>query len=116
MSATLPSPAPSPLADIANELAVNLLGTAMRESEAPVLEIAAALGRIKKALVRAQSAAGSAAFDGLQNDVAICIESLQYHDRLIQQLTTVRQLFGSEGINGNLSSGFMESDGSVELF
>jgi hypothetical protein len=99
----------NPFEDIASDLAVELLGTAMRDSEAPILQIAGALARINVAL-------GSSKDGQLQDDIALCIQGLQFHDRLIQQLTTVRSLIGSEPILGTLSSGFMPTEGTVELF
>jgi hypothetical protein len=104
--------AANPLGELANEMAVGLLSTAMRETEAPIMEMAAALARIKKTLNLAQSPATSE----LHNDLAICIQNLQFHDRLIQQLTAIRQLVGSEQIAGTLASGFMPAESSVELF
>jgi len=98
--------------ELTNDIAVGLLSTAIRESEAPILEMAAALGRIKKALNLVQHGATSE----LHSDLAICIQNLQFHDRLIQQLTAIRQLVGSEQIAGTLASGFMPTDSSVELF
>lgn len=109
--------AASPLADIANDLAAGLLRTAMRESEVPVNELAAALVRIKRALRHAPAArGGDCDCKNLEGDVEICIQSLQFHDRLIQQLTSIRQLFGSEHIPGTLGSAFMPADGSIEIF
>ena len=99
----------NPLADIASELAVELLGTAMRDSETPVMEIAGALVRISHALDSSQRSA-------LKQDIAICIQGLQFHDRLIQQLTAVRRLIAAEPIVGNLASSFMPAERSVELF
>jgi hypothetical protein len=97
--------------------AADLLGTAMRDTETPVMEMAGALARISNALVRAQAvdteACGCA---HLKQDLAICIQSLQFHDRLIQQLTAVRRLMGSAPIKGELASGFMPAEGSIELF
>jgi hypothetical protein len=104
--------AANPFGDFANEMAVGLLSTAMRETEAPILEMAAALGRIKRTLNLAQNCATSE----LQNDLAICIQNLQFHDRLMQQLTTIRQLVGSEQIAGTLASGFQSAESTVELF
>jgi hypothetical protein len=99
----------NPLGDIAGELAVELLGTAMRNSEAPVMEIAGALVRITHALGPSES-------EAVKRDIAICIQGLQFHDRLIQQLTAVRRLMAAEPIAGNLASSFMHSEDSVELF
>jgi hypothetical protein len=107
---------------IATDVAADLLCTAMRDTEAPVMEMAGALGRLSAFLAQAQSrardpsACGSGCRDLIQDDVAICIQSLQFHDRLIQQLTAVRRLMGSAPLPGEMRSGFMPVEGTVELF
>lgn len=102
---------------VAQDRAAELLGTAMRDTEAPVMEMAGALARISSALVRAQAVADeSCDCAHLKQDIAICIQSLQFHDRLIQQLTAVRRLMGSAPMQGELASGFMPAEGSIELF
>jgi hypothetical protein len=100
---------------LATDLAAELLGSAIRDSETPVMEMARALARISGVLVRAQADAACGCSD-VKQDIAICIQSLQFHDRLVQQLTAVRRLMGSEPIAGELASGFMPPEGSVELF
>jgi hypothetical protein len=111
------------LSDMQNSLvptdrAAELLGTAMRDTEAPVMEMAGALTRISNALVRAQASVKDdrCGCAHLKQDIAICIQSLQFHDRLSQQLTAVRRLMGSAPMEGELASGFMPPEGSVELF
>ncbi len=111
-----PTPGGGPDTLVVTDLAAELLGTAIRDTEAPVMELARALARISSALVRAQGIGDSACGTDLKHDVAICIQSLQFHDRLIQQLTAVRRLMGSGSRSGELSSGFMPAEGSVELF
>jgi hypothetical protein len=103
---------------VTTDQAAELLGTAMRDTEAPVMEMADALTRISNALVRATAAANDdlCGCAHLKQDIAICIQSLQFHDRLIQQLTAVRRLMGSAPMEGELASGFMPAEGSVELF
>jgi hypothetical protein len=81
----------------------------MRESETPVMEIAEALVRMSHALDSSQSGT-------LKQDIAICIQGLQFHDRLIQQLTAVRRLIADEPIVGNLAASFMPTERSVEIF
>ena len=102
------------------DLAAELLGTAMRDSETPVLAMAGALTRINRALVQAAQAASTSGCEctdpTLKQDIAICIQSLQFHDRLIQQLTAVRRLMGSAPLPGEMSTGFMPVEGTVELF
>src|SRR5262245_44120834 len=79
-----------PKPNVAVDNTAELLDAAMRDSEAPVMEIARALARISTALAQSRSS-GSAEADyvggmaRIENDISICIESLQFHDRLIQQ-------------------------------
>ena len=102
---------------IDSDVAAELLGTAMRDTEVPVMEMAGALARISTLLVRAQAEeeAGCGCAE-LKNDIAICIQSLQFHDRLIQQLAAVRRLMGSTPGPADVASGFMPAEGTVELF
>jgi hypothetical protein len=97
------------------DLAAELLGTAMRDSEAPVMEMAGALARIHNVLRRAQVEPPCGCSE-LSQDISICIQGLQFHDRLMQQLTAVRRLMGTAPIAGDLASGFLPAEGSVELF
>jgi hypothetical protein len=78
--------------EVSMEAAAVLLSLAMRDTESPIANLCGALRRI----------GGSLGVDGdpelrkqLAGDVAVCIESLQFHDRLIQQLAAVRALLAS---------------------
>lgn len=71
--------------EVSMEAAAVLLSLAMRDTENPVSEMCDALQRI----------AHTANNSGMQRDVAVCIQSLQFHDRLIQQLAAVRGLLAS---------------------
>ena len=66
------------------EAAAVLLSLAMRDTESPVADLCGALRRLSHA-----------ASPSLAKDVAVCIQSLQFHDRLIQQLAAVRGLLAS---------------------
>jgi hypothetical protein len=81
------------------EAAAVLLSLAMRDTENPVADLCAALQRIGSSLaeLRAYAAASGRAElrKDIETDVAVCIESLQFHDRLIQQLAAVRGLLAS---------------------
>ena len=119
MQAMSETPKPRGNADslVDSDVAAELLGTAMRDTEVPVMEMAGALARISTVLVRSQAAEDAdCGCAELKNDIAICIQSLQFHDRLIQQLTAVRRLMGSEPMAGDVVIGFMFVEGSVELF
>jgi hypothetical protein len=77
--------------EVSMEAAAVLLSLAMRDTEHPVADLCGALRRLSHA---AQPA--------LAQDVAKCIQSLQFHDRLIQQLAAVRGLLASVVTEGPL--------------
>jgi hypothetical protein len=60
--------------------------------------------------------------DAFKRDIAVCIESLQFHDRLMQQLTQARDVL--TGLTGNkllarvanVPANDSSLDGSIELF
>ena len=69
------------------ETAAALIALALSESQQPVEALGEALARI--------AAAAAAGRRPRARDVATCIESLQFHDRMIQQLTHVRDLLAN---------------------
>jgi len=74
------------------ELAVALLAQAMHESHAPVHVLGNALELMTRALKQQGRARElTSAHETLERELAVCIESLQFHDRLMQQLTQVRE-------------------------
>ena len=89
------------------EVAVALLAQAMHESHTPVQVLGGALEHMTRALQqqgraleRARALAGRAgatareltsAHETLLRELAVCIESLQFHDRMMQQLAHVRE-------------------------
>ncbi|MEP7244423.1 MAG: hypothetical protein ABI885_12190 [Gammaproteobacteria bacterium] len=115
-------PVESPSAEPCTEAASALLGNAIRCTEVPVMRMADALTRISSLLTRldAEPACGPSGAEDyrqlIERDLSICIQSLQFHDRLIQQLTAVRHLMGAPAMEGELCSGFLTAEGSVELF
>jgi hypothetical protein len=89
----------------AAETAAELLDAAMRQSLGPVDELAGALQRIDGTLGTWRAALTEAAARGvdaellahllswreqLAREMSVCIQSLQFHDRLMQQLRCVR--------------------------
>jgi len=113
------------------ESAARLLARAMRDSHGPVSVLAGALERMATAVARCARAGDpaqvqerafrdqSAALEALGREIALCIESLQFHDRLIQRLERVRGCL--TGITGEhraveTPSGSGAPEGSVELF
>jgi hypothetical protein len=83
--------------EVSMEAAAVLLSLAMRDTETPVAELCNALSRIGGSLaeLRAGNNGDSNFRKQLASDIAVCIESLQFHDRLIQQLAAVRGLLAS---------------------
>jgi hypothetical protein len=85
------------------EAAIALLALAMHESHAPVDVLGGALERMARAL--AQTARAPGAQQALERDLALCIEGLQFHDRMIQQLTQVREFLSElSGAHGGTRS------------
>ncbi len=137
------------------EAAARLLALAMRESHPPVEVLAGALERMAAALAqcahlleRERTPEGArsdhlrasplrelaATQQALERDIALCIESLQFHDRMMQRLERVVRSIarsaapahGSEGRPGaSLAAGSAAAEilcgpaspeGSIELF
>ena len=75
------------------QAAAALIALAMHESQAPMIELSSALARLADSL----SEPGDVKLDraAFSRELAICIENLQFHDRLMQQLTQVRNLLAS---------------------
>jgi len=126
------------LASVASRLA-----HAMRESQGPVDRMAAALERMMRALARhgraLERVRGERRIDAadesiaatppleelehcreaLEREITICIESLQFHDSLMQQLTQVRAglAAASGGVSHPTDPRLPDSAaGSIELF
>lgn len=76
------------------QAAAALIALAMHESQIPVVELGGALTRLAS---RLNGEASEVCFDRetFAREVGVCIESLQFHDRLMQQLTQVRNLLAS---------------------
>jgi len=82
------------------EVAASLLALAMHESHAPVGALGAALERMARALAKSaraleQQRSGeisdlAACHETFEREIAACVEGLQFHDRLMQQLAHVR--------------------------
>jgi hypothetical protein len=82
------------------EAAAALIELALHESNGPVEDLSGALARMAQ-LVQSPPGNSSGTADKpldhaqLARDVAICIESMQFHDRMAQQLTQVRNLLAT---------------------
>ncbi len=103
----------------------------MQQSDTPISQLGGALERMARTLggsgapLFADSPTGAgadsrAARDALVRDIAVCIQSLQFHDRLMQQLTQARDLLtghiGQPGAQPRAAAGEASLEGSVELF
>jgi hypothetical protein len=113
--------------DAAVERAATLLIHGMQQSDNPISELGGALARMVQTLTdigtplfgNATAQSELQVFrDAFARDIAVCIQSLQFHDRLMQQLTQARDLLTGCASNtirvtpGNEGS----IEGSVELF
>jgi hypothetical protein len=89
--------------------AAALIALAMEESQAPVDELGSALARMTQTLsglatgLKSTTGGGTGELqrchDLFARDLGACIESLQFHDRLLQQLTQVRNLLANLAAN-----------------
>ena len=86
------------------EAAAALIELALHESDGPVEDLGGALTRLAL-LVQPKPGDGVGGDPQLREqvarEVAICIESLQFHDRLTQQLTQVRNLLATLVLKGD---------------
>jgi hypothetical protein len=91
-----PAEPPRGQADAASavQAAAALIALAMHESQIPVVELGGAFTRLASKL---HDDAADVRIDKetFARELAVCIESLQFHDRLMQQLTQVRNLLAS---------------------
>ena len=67
--------------------AATLIELALSESQRPVTQLGEALSHV--------SAAVSAGEPPAAADLAVCVECLQFHDRMVQQLSQVRDLLAA---------------------
>jgi hypothetical protein len=102
--------------EVSVEAATVLLSLAMRDTDTPAADLGNALSRLSARVHAplAPKAAGDVHLTRkelesmraeLATDVAICIQSLQFHDRLIQQLAAVRSFLASLADHQALDAG-----------
>lgn len=127
-------------ADPAVVEAAALLDLAMNESQSPMGELGDALARMSRVLSGTCTlieGKGNELLDAKMRsqieqcrdlfvkEVAVCIESLQFHDRLIQQLTHAKNCLAAQGGDPTLPAAQRAVDawmtrhaaeGSIELF
>ena len=106
-----------------------LLMDGLQQSDIPISQLSGALARMAQTLTDigtplfgeadANPTADVQVFrDAFARDIALCIESLQFHDRLMQQLTQARDLLTGLGAESLLSTvpALSANEGSIELF
>jgi hypothetical protein len=78
------------------EAAAALIELSLHESNGPMDDLSGALARMAQ-LAQTPPSGADTPLDRAQlaRDVAVCVESLQFHDRLTQQLTQVRNLLAT---------------------
>jgi len=109
--------------DAAVEQATALLIQSMQQSDSPIADLGEALARMAQTV---NDVATPQARESLVRDLAVCIQSLQFHDRLMQQLTHARDLLTGNAATGlfaripnilpNVSANEGSIEGTVELF
>ena len=78
------------------EAAAALIELSLHESNGPVGQLSGAVARLAQLLQNAGDGGEQQELQAqLAKEVAICVESLQFHDRLTQQLTQVRNLLAT---------------------
>jgi hypothetical protein len=115
------------------ERATVMLMHSMQESEIPIARVSEALARMAQTLThlgaplfgeeRHTTEADVRAIHGvLAREIAVCIENLQFHDRLMQQLTQALDVMTGLAANEllarvpNVSANEASLEGSIELF
>jgi hypothetical protein len=81
------------------QAAAALIALAMHESLTPVEELGRALTRMAEQAGSPEPAqltrGATLQREAMVRDIGVCVENLQFHDRLMQQLTQVRNLLAS---------------------
>jgi hypothetical protein len=96
--------------EVSVQAAAVLLSLAMRDTESPVQDLGQSLSRMVSTVTTLRDRVADRRVNGnikvdpmqLENELSVCIQSLQFHDRLIQQLAAVRNLLTSLGPYGQL--------------
>jgi hypothetical protein len=76
--------------------AAALIELALGESQRPVGQLGEALSRVSAALSAGNPPAAA--------DLGVCVECLQFHDRMVQQLSQVRDLLAAVAASGSIEA------------
>jgi hypothetical protein len=97
------------------EAAAALIELSLHESNGPVEELSNSLARLAR-MVKDHAGTAGTAVTGEQDwhaqltrEVSVCIENLQFHDRLTQQLTQVRNLLATLAFSAGSTEGDPEN-------
>jgi hypothetical protein len=109
---SLARPHTAPEVDDSNAVAraTELLVHGMREADTPIADISEALARMAAALNDPEADLRAV----FARSIAVCVESLQSYDRLMQQLVQARDLLTGPG--SRVAGGPSRREGTVELF
>ena len=105
----------------------------MQAADTPIAQLSEALARMAQTLSNIgaplfgqadpeSTADARVVRDAFKRDIAVCIESLQFHDRLMQQLTQARDILSTLAANKllarvpNVPANDAGPEGSIELF
>lgn len=105
-----PNMSKPPDLEVSIQAAAVLLSLAMRDTEHPVQDLGQSLSRMVSTVTSLRNDVADRRAKGqlplnpqqLESELSVCIQSLQFHDRLIQQLAAVRNLLTSLGPHGQL--------------
>jgi hypothetical protein len=109
-----PHTAPEADKPAAVKRATELLVHCMQEADAPIADVSEALARMAAAL-NEPAVEMEALREVLARNIAVCIESLQSYDRLMQQLARARDLLAGANIR-SAGGPPARREGTVELF
>jgi hypothetical protein len=103
-----------------------LLVHGLQQSDIPISQLSGALARMSQALTDIGTPLFGAAAaadpggdlqvlkDAFARDIAVCIESLQFHDRLMQQLSQARDLLTATATQIAAIPGLPANDGNIQ--
>ena len=100
-----------------------LLVHGLQQSDIPISQLGGALARMSQTLTDIGTPLFGAAAadpgsdlvrDAFARDIAVCIESLQFHDRLMQQLSQARDLLTAAAAQIAAIPGLPANEGNIQ--